>query len=68
MARGDVAEHIAFARAFDRRAALRGEPRGVQRQITPVGRERVARKTVFDPQRVDEAIDDAAVGDGATPA
>jgi hypothetical protein len=36
---------------------VRREPVGIQRKITPIGRQRVRRKTVLDPQRIEEAID-----------
>jgi hypothetical protein len=33
------------------------QPGGIQMQVAPVGRKRIAREAVLQPQRVDEAVD-----------
>jgi hypothetical protein len=62
MARDGVAEQIGFAARIDRALLARGEPVGVQRQVTPIRRERVRAQAVLDPGGIDEAIDRGLAG------
>jgi hypothetical protein len=62
VARDRVAEQIGFATRVDRTLFAGGEPIGVQRQVTPIGRERVRAQAIFDPDRIDEAVDRCLAG------
>jgi hypothetical protein len=48
--------NVGFAARVERAIFGLREPIGVERQVAPVGRERIRRQAVLDPQRIDEAV------------
>jgi hypothetical protein len=52
-----VFEQIDLARVVDRARLLRREPICIEREVAPIRGERVGRQAIFDPNRVDEAVD-----------
>jgi hypothetical protein len=48
---------IGFATRVERALLGFGKPISVERQVAPIGRERVRGQAVLDPQRIDEAVD-----------
>jgi hypothetical protein len=57
VARDAVGLHIGLAARVERALLGLGQPVGVEREVAPIGRERVRRQTVLDPQRIDETVD-----------
>jgi hypothetical protein len=57
-----VAAQVGLARVDERAAALAREPVGEQRQVAPVGGERVGGEPLLDPERVGEAVDRGRAG------
>jgi hypothetical protein len=57
VARHRVVAQVGFIGGVERGCRRAGEPLRIQRQVAPVGGQRVGRQAVLDPQRIDEAVD-----------
>ncbi|MNV62628.1 hypothetical protein D3C71_1551840 [compost metagenome] len=63
MPSGEVTLQMVLGRAVQRlRRLLVGQPLRVQRQVTPVGGQRVARKPVLQPEGVHKGVDGGQAG------
>jgi hypothetical protein len=63
MARGEVAVQMVLGRVVERqRGRLAAQPLGIQREIAAVGRQRVARQAVLQPQGVHKSVNGVQAG------
>ena len=63
VARGKVGLQVVFGRVVQRQGGLLiGQPLRVQRQVAPVGGQRVARQAVLQPQGVHKGVDGVQTG------
>jgi hypothetical protein len=62
MAGDGVVAQVALGAGVEGALVRCGQPVGVERKVTPIRGERIGGEAVFDPERVDEAVDRALAG------